>query len=76
MPDHYTFKHGPLRVEGLVNDNGSELIDVYLGSGGIWPLYCAWVRDDIAKEAADLFKAFKAVYEAGVGDGEARYGAV
>ena len=62
MTDRYTFQHGPLEVRAEDNYGYDDGIGVYLN---LKEIYRASVVDDPTAEAADLFKAFKTVYEVG-----------
>ncbi len=68
MTDRYTFQHGPLEVKApiLDPDGGWSHLEVHLSSEEIYRTTVMSLTDpEVEAEAADLFKAFKAVYEAG-----------
>ncbi len=62
MTDRYNFQHGRLEVKA--EPLGYDSFDIKVRLNGK-EIYCAIVVQDPGAEAAELFKAFKAVYEAG-----------
>ena len=62
MTDRYNFQHGPLEVKAEHLGYDSFDVKVPLNSKEIYAAIAVQTAED---EAAELFKAFKAVYEAG-----------